>query len=369
MSVQELEEPPTDIITAVRFSPDSHKLLASAWDSSIRLYADNDDGSYTHWITIATQGPTLDLCWGADDHTFYAVGLSKHVTRYRFEHDSHDDGSPGISVDDGRLSTHGEPSNKVVYSKEHNLVISTSWDETMHAHDPESGQYVAIKLAAKPFAIALSADKAVVSMVERRAHVYALEDLKELVEQAGHPSLPEKAPLEVKPWQERESSLKFQTRASGCMPDGTGFACSSIEGRVGVEWFDEDANKKMYAFKCHREKTTTKDEQDQEVPLDIIHCVNGLAFHPIHGTFATGGGDGVVALWDANTKRRIRQYPKLCSSVASLDFSPDGGKIAIGVSPGFEDSKVEEEPDPELIKVYVRSLGEGEAKGKQAKEK
>ncbi|KAF7193717.1 Mitotic checkpoint protein BUB3.1 [Pseudocercospora fuligena] len=369
MSVQELENPPTDIITAVRFSPDSHKLLVSAWDSSIRLFADNDDGSYTNWTTIPTASPTLDVCWGSDDHTFYAVGLTQHVTRYRFEQDSPNDKNPKISVDDSQLSTHGAASNKVVYSKEHNLVMSTSWDETMHVHDPDNGQYVAVKLAAKPFAIALSADKAVVSMVERRVHVYVLEDLKKLVEQVGDPSLTEKAPIEVKPWQERESSLKFQTRASGCMPDGTGFACSSIEGRVGVEWFDEEANKKMYAFKCHREKTTTKDEQDQDVPLDIIHCVNGLAFHPVHGTFATGGGDGVVALWDANTKRRIRQYPKLCSSVASLDFSSDGSKIAIGVSPGFEDSKVGDMPDPELVKIYVRSLGEGEAKGKPAKEK
>ncbi|KXS98206.1 hypothetical protein AC578_288 [Pseudocercospora eumusae] len=365
MSVLELPHPPTDIITAVRFSPDSHHLLVSAWDSTIRLYAHDHHGTYTNCLTIPTQRPTLDVCWGPDNRTFYAVGLSKHVMRYRF-----DDHHPDISsLHDAQLSTHGEPSNKVVYSKHHNLLITTSWDHTMHVHDPESGQHVAIKLAAKPFAIALSADKAVVSMVERRVHVYLLPDLKALLEQAPHSSLPEEAPLELQPWQERESSLKFQTRASACMPDGTGFACSSIEGRVGVESFDEDANKKMYAFKCHREKTTTKDEQDQEVPLDIIHCVNGLAFHPIHGTFATGGGDGVVALWDANTKRRIRQYPKLCSSVASLDFSPDGSKIAIGVSPGFEDSKVEEEPDPELVKVYVRSLGEGEAKCKPAKEK
>ena len=101
--------------------------------------------------------------------------------------------------------------------------------------------------------------------------------------------------------------------------------------------------------------------------MDIVYPVNALAFHPVHGTFATGGGDGVVALWDAQTKRRVRQYQTLGASVAALDFSPDGRFLAIGVSPGFEDGKEDEEMDRSLVKVVVRELTENEAKGKAAK--
>ncbi len=41
-----------------------------------------------------------------------------------------------------------------------------------------------------------------------------------------------------RPEQERESSLKFQTRCVRCFPDATGYALSSVEGRVAMEYFD-----------------------------------------------------------------------------------------------------------------------------------
>ena len=75
----------------------------------------------------------------------------------------------------------------------------------------------------------------------------------------------------------------------------------------------------------------------------------------------------MVAVWDAQTKRRVKQYPKLGASVAAMDFSPDGKLLAIGVSPGFEDGKEEEETDQSLVKVFVRKLAENEAKGKPPK--
>ena len=61
--------------------------------------------------------------------------------------------------------------------------------------------------------------------------------------------------------------------------------------------------------------------------------VHAVSFHPIHGTFATGGGDGVVAIWDALAKRRIRIYPKLPASVAAMGFSSNGKYLAIAISP------------------------------------
>lgn len=90
------------------------------------------------------------------------------------------------------------------------------------------------------------------------------------------------------PEQTRESSLKFQTRCIRCFPNGHGYALSSIEGRVAMEYFDMSAaaQAKKYAFKCHR-------AQDDK-GVDTVYPVNALAFHPTHGTFATGGCDGKV---------------------------------------------------------------------------
>ena len=149
------------------------------------------------------------------------------------------------------------------------------------------------------------------------------------------------------------------TRAVACMPNDDGYASSSIEGRVAVEWFDPSATSqsRKYAYKCHR--------QPSPEGIDVVYPVNALAFHPIHGSFASGGGDGFVALWDGIAKRRIRQYQRYQSSVSALSFSGDGKRLAVGISPGFEDGK--EGVGEGTIAVFVRELGEGEAKGKGMK--
>lgn len=85
-----------------------------------------------------------------------------------------------------------------------------------------------------------------------------------------------------KPEQRRESSLKFQTRCVRCFADGAGYALSSVEGRVAMEFFDlgDEAQAKKYAFKCHRRN---------EGGRDVVYPVNAIAFNAAHGTFATGG--------------------------------------------------------------------------------
>lgn len=355
----DLDNPPSDAISSVCFSPTGNFLAVGSWDRTVSIYQ-RSEGSGTPFTfsgrRIQCRAPVLDVCFGAVDESLYCVGLDHDVRLLQ------NDGEQLI------LSTHGAASNKIAYSKEQGVLVSTSWDGTMHIHTPGNSGFISIQLPAKPFALSLTADKAVVAMAERKVSVYDLHALKMLVEQAGGPD--DRNTIEVAPWQQRESSLKFMTRAVACMPDGSGFATSSIEGRVGVEWFDPEEQKKTYAFKCHRQTSTMPAEEGEgggEKEVDVVYPVNALAFHPVHGTFATGGGDGVVVLWDAQTKRRVRQYPKLGASVAAIDFSADGRYLAIGVSPGFEDGGEDENMDPSLVKVVVRELSEHEAKGKAAK--
>jgi cell cycle arrest protein BUB3 len=202
-------------------------------------------------------------------------------------------------------------------------------------------------------------------MAARLVHIYEL-DPAILLSKSGSDT-----PLDVQPWQKRESSLKFMTRSIACMPNDAGFASSSIEGRIAVEWFDpsEASQARKYAFKCHRQAAsslTTPSNPDVPDGTDIVYPVNALVFHPVHGSFASGGGDGVVALWDALAKRRIRQYQKYPSSIAALAFSSDGKYLAVAVCPGFEDGKEDYSAEGQT-KVFIRELGETEAKGKGAK--
>ncbi|KAF8971020.1 hypothetical protein BGZ52_010324 [Haplosporangium bisporale] len=153
--------------------------------------------------------------------------------------------------------------------------------------------------------------------------------------------------------QRRESSLKYQTRMVRCMRDGLGYASSSIEGRVAVEFFDPSAESqaKKYAFKCHR---MTIDG------TETIYPVNALAYHPIHGTFASGGSDGGVTLWDGFNKKRLRQYPRYPTSVSSLSWSCDGKTLAVASSYTYDEGEKDHAPD----QIFLRSISDQEARPK-----
>jgi cell cycle arrest protein BUB3 len=369
MSAQyELDSPPSDVISSIQFSPDGTKLLVGSWDRTLSIYQRSEDGAapFTLERRVQCRAPVLDVCWGVDDSVAYFAGLDHDVRRVDLSNDENEQIV---------LSTHEKPSNKVAFDRKRGILLSTGWDGVLHAHNTaiaEGRSFVRVRLASKPFAMSLTEDRAIIAMAERKMSVYDLVSLRMITEQTsdahtgGDSELGEVEVHNVTPWQTRESNLKFMTRAVAAMPDGTGFATSSIEGRVAVEWFEEDKAADTYAFKCHRQTGTQPAEDGTETEVDLVYPVNALAFNKVHGTFATGGGDGVIAFWDAQTKRRVRQYQRQASSVAALEFSADGKYLAIGVSPLLVDDE-EDELDQSMVKVVVRELAENEAKGKAAK--
>ena len=90
------------------------------------------------------------------------------------------------------------------------------------------------------------------------------------------------------------------------MPNGSGYALGTVEGRIAIEYIDvEEHESRAYSFKCHRDKKTAGQE--------IVYPVNAIAFHPIHGTFATGGCDGHVYTWDGKCfvpRKKTKRTPK-----------------------------------------------------------
>lgn len=111
-----------------------------------------------------------------------------------------------------------------------------------------------IELQHKVFSMDLQNDKLAIAMSEQKTHVYDIRDMSQ-------------------PWQVRETSLRYMSKCIRLMPNGQGFALSSIEGRVAIEYFDmsPEVQAKKYAFKSHRQTV-----QDTEV----VYPVNALAFHP-----------------------------------------------------------------------------------------
>lgn len=146
---------------------------------------------------------------------------------------------------------------------------------------------------------------------------------------------------------EKESVLKFSLRSIAAFSEGNGYVVGSIEGRVGVEYISSSEQEKPFSFRCHR-KTDAFNE--------LCYPVNSICVHPLYGqalrstrryrTFATGGADGSVCIWDAAAKKRLAIFQEWASAgdvlssyspgVASLAFNRDGTKLAIACSYTFE---------------------------------
>ncbi|OAA61856.1 nuclear pore complex protein [Niveomyces insectorum RCEF 264] len=353
----EVAPPPADAVSALSFAPGaSSRLLAGCWDKNVYLYdiQTNESGSTSGTLvqTFAHPAPVLDVCFGQDDKEAFSAGLDHAVRRIDLESGAQD-----------VLSRHDQGVSCVAYSREHGLVVSGSWDATLHFHNTRpTGRRtpLRISLPGKVHAVATSPTKVVVAMTARLVHIYDLPTVAAFFADEANESSDGSS---IQPWQQRESSLKFLTRAVACMPNDAGYATSSIEGRVAVEWFEDSAasQARKYAFKCHRQAAP-----EAEGGGDVVFPVNALAFHPRYGTFASGGGDGTVALWDAEAKRRMKQYQKIPNSVWALAFSTDGRYLAMGVAPGFETGQ-EDYSGAGQTQIVVRELTETEAKGKGSK--
>ncbi|KAK4187096.1 WD40-repeat-containing domain protein [Podospora australis] len=344
----EAAQPPSDAISALAFapSPTPNRFLVSSWDKNVYLYEIADGTETVNLINkFEHRAPVLDVCFGANGDEAFTAGMDRQVIK--------------INLTTGEqtvLSKHSEPVRCVVYSAQHSLLISASWDLTLHVHSLSSpSEPLVINLPGKPHALSASPSKLVVAMTARLVHIYDLPTLSSAIQsQSSAPPTP---------WQTRESSLKFLTRAVACMPNDAGYATSSIEGRVAVEWFEDtpESQARKYAFKCHRQAAP-----EDEGGGDIVYPVNALTFHPVYGTFASGGGDGTAALWDAEAKRRMRQYQKFPESVAALGFSNDGRYLAIACCPGFE-TGMEDYSGEGRTHILIRELSETEAKPKGSK--
>ncbi|KAL1505240.1 hypothetical protein ABEB36_004847 [Hypothenemus hampei] len=318
-----LKSPPDDAISSVKFGPNTNQfLLVSSWDSYVRLYdvtANNLRQKYSH------ENAVLDCCFTDAVHS-YSGGLDNTLKSFDFN-----------TATESVIGTHANPIKCVEYCNELNCVLTGSWDHHVKLWDLRtsgaSGNY---NQSERVYSMDTCGEKLLVATAGRKVLVWDIRNMAYAL-------------------QKRETSLKYQTRAIKAFPNKLGFVLSSIEGRVAVEYLDSnpEIQKKKYAFKCHRIK---------EDGLEKIYPVNAVSFHPIHNTFATGGSDGYVNVWDGFNKKRLCQFHQYLTSVTSLSFSHNGSVLAIGCSYFLEEDK----PPSSLPEdtIYIRSVTDQETKPK-----
>lgn len=99
-------------------------------------------------------------------------------------------------------------------------IVSASWDSTIKLtslSDPSTPSTI-LRVPDKVYSLALSKTKMVAAMGGRAVWIYDVRNLKEVMEKRGE----EVEGEIVEPFQKRESSLKFMTRAVRCMPNDEG---------------------------------------------------------------------------------------------------------------------------------------------------
>lgn len=77
----ELNPAPEDVISDLRFAPESNKLLVASWDKSLYLYEiENGAGDlkrkYEHRAAV------LNACFGENDNVAFTAGLDWQVKKY-----------------------------------------------------------------------------------------------------------------------------------------------------------------------------------------------------------------------------------------------------------------------------------------------
>ncbi|TNN83744.1 Mitotic checkpoint protein BUB3 [Liparis tanakae] len=222
------------------------------------------------------------------------------------------------------------------------FLLVSSWDGTVRLFDVGANtmrmkyQHTApvLDCAFYVYTLSVAGDRLIVGTAGRRVLVWDLRNM-------GYVQ------------QRRESSLKYQTRCIRAFPNKQGYVLSSIEGRVAVEYLDPspEFQKKKYAFKCHRLK---------EEGIEQVYPVNAISFHSIHNTFATGGSDGFVNIWDPFNKKRLCQFHRYPTSIASLAFNNDGTMLAIASSYMHEKGDINHPEDA----IFIRQVTDAETKPK-----
>lgn len=237
------------------------------------------------------------------------------------------------------IGKHTSAISRIRYEASTNLLLTASWDQTLQIWDPLSQPPRHLKTLRQPDKV-LAMDvsppypssglvspeakkRLVLATAGQKIRVYDLQDLRGRID-AGSEGEGGGA-LNDEQWEaedNRESSLKYMIRDVRCNAEGTGYATSSVEGRIAVEFFDRsaEAQAKKFAFKCHRAVI-------EEV--DTVYPVNAIGFNAMHGTFFSLGGDAHLAYWDPYTKKRIRQLPQYPSPLTTAAFSADGSTIVV----------------------------------------
>ncbi|KAG7193390.1 uncharacterized protein KQ657_000808 [Scheffersomyces spartinae] len=353
-----------DVIADLTFSPRQNWLVTTSWDYRVLVHDLGGGVSTSNNMKseeYRAKVPMLSVCFANGNSTFLG-GLDGGI--YQLDYENSDFNVVDVFEE---LASEGVGKHldvgikKVCFDQQQNRLIAGSFNGDLRAVDVRTCQRIFHKQAdtttnSKIQNMDISKTLLIVQRKGSDIDIYDLRNFDNPVET-------------------RQLGLNHQVRDLISLSHTTdeGFALSTIDGRVSLEYFDKNPEiqqSKRFTFKCHRAK-------DKVTGIDTVYPVNALATNSLHNTLFTGGSDGCVCLWNLNKKKRIRMYPKFFNtftphsdeddshldkavqSVVKLALASDDSMLAVGTSDdGYKNFKSLDVPLLQQVpsRVFIRQL-------------
>lgn len=221
----EVSPKPEDTCSSLCFSPAAELLAATSWDGHLRIWEISPNGGTSAKTAVqlgqqaATNPPILCSAWSPDGSKVFGGGASPNGVML--------DMQSGQSIP---FAQHESQISQCAIAgmnsppQMQNMLVTGSYDRTIKFWDIRQNSTQPVHTASVPervYAMDLVGRLMVVGTAERHILIYDLND----------PS---------KPFKTLPSPLKNQTRVISCFPDQSGFAVGSTEGRVGIQYVENN---------------------------------------------------------------------------------------------------------------------------------
>lgn len=274
--IVEVPQCPRDYVSEVLLLPGERMLVVTSWDGLLTVYDYELELQKLSLNTQLQHKCALLACCYVDTsrgRQIYVSSVEGEILQVDLE-------SEGFVSVDNNCATLGIPCIQAFQDR----LVCGSWDGTLQVVDCESNCVVLqerLSDGLKVLSMDTNADQMVVATSANKVKLFRL-------------------PLKANDkGVDLESGLKYQARKIRLTPQSDGYVCSSLDGRVAVEYFNDESRK--FAFRCHRLNL---------VDTNMVYPVNAMAFRPHSNILYTGGSDGCVSCWNLTSRKKVEQLPK-----------------------------------------------------------
>lgn len=317
-----LTPPPGDTVQCLKFSPhpSSSFIAACGWDSKASVWEVGPTDQAVPKAQIAQADPILGLSWKSDCSSIFLAGTDNQVKLWDL-----------ASNQVRQVGAHQAPVRDVAWCEQLQHVISGGWDNSIRFWDTrQSSPTATIPLSGKVYGMSFSYPLLVAILSDRQMAVINVNSVVQ-----GN-CTPTTVP---------DTTIKYQIRSVATSPDAKTIVLGMIEGRCICKNVTLEPSVNVtqdFTFRCHRDT--------------LAHSLNCLAYNPVHGSFATGGSDAQILLWDKNAKQRLKCYASLGGPVTAMDFRHDSQVLAYSI--GYDWHKGHEHANSVQPRISLKKIGD-----------